>query len=445
MERNERIWSKILIFISVGLFISTIQGCSTSHDLYTSVTVILDNDDITLKSAMPDEDKITDISLLIFDDYGLLEKSIYMKNGVTSCSVNLLKGKTYSIYACANFGYEITTDSVESLKEITFHLAYPDEYREGIPMYAEAADILITENSTINLELKRLMAKISIRLDRSRLSEGVSLNVTGIKIGNCPKNIRVFQNSRARNEDDCFKTGFFLGENQCIPLNRQDINEISEEVSMYMLENMQGRFAEGHITEDTEKVFAENDPRIQVCSYIEIAMDYSSDDRHSTDAPLLYRFYLGGSLNDLDMERNCHYHITISPEDDGLQEDGWRVDKTGISYTGETSLTAYPGEYIVGDIGDRIHIGCILQPDDAPFDVGLSYMEADRSEGIYDYEIDADGHGATLTLKGPGRGMIYMEAGPPIEDAALFVIEVNLPKKEKANEDIGQYMTYCTP
>ena len=104
-----------------------------------------------------------------------------------------------------------------------------------------------------------------------------------------------------------------------------------------------------------------------------------------------------------------------------------RVDKSGLRYTGETSLVQYPDGYIRGDIGDRIHIGCTLTPDHASFDVGREYMEADKAEGIYDYTIDADGHGAVLTLTGPGRGLIYMEAGEPINDAALFVIEVNTP------------------
>ena len=52
-------------------------------------------------------------------------------------------------------------------------------------------------------------------------------------------------------------------------------------------------------------------------------------------------------------------------------------------------------------------------------------MEDDRKTGIYDYELDKDGHGATLTLTGPGAGLIYMEAGAPINDAALFYIIVN--------------------
>ena len=72
-------------------------------------------------------------------------------------------------------------------------------------------------------------------------------------------------------------------------------------------------------------------------------------------------------------------------------------------------------------------MGCILTPVETPFDIGISYMEEDKAEGIYDYEIDPDGHGVTLTLTGPGRGLIYMKADEPINASALFVIEVNKP------------------
>ena len=34
----------------------------------------------------------------------------------------------------------------------------------------------------------------------------------------------------------------------------------------------------------------------------------------------------------------------------------------------------------------------------------------------------------TLTLTGPGRGIVYMEAGPPLDEAAMWVVEVNLPE-----------------
>jgi hypothetical protein len=194
-----------------------------------------------------------------------------------------------------------------------------------------------------------------------------------------------------------------------------------------MLENMQGQFSEEGIGTDEEKIFEEYDIRNTTCSFIEVEMDYSSPLWTSLGKPLTYRFYLGEDRNSLDIERNCHYHITISPEDDGLHGDGWRIDKTGLKYIGETGLVKYPSDYIRGDIGDTIHLGCILTPDHAPFDIGIDYLEDDKAEGIYDYVIDSDGHGVTLTLTGPGRGLLYMEAGDPINEAALFIVEVNLP------------------
>ena len=271
------------------------------------------------------------------------------------------------------------------------------------------------------------MAKISLRLDRSRLSENVKMEVSGVRIGNCPRNVQVYGCSRAESEDDCFSLGFSLGAGECSALNRENAVRLSENVSVYMLENMQGQFEPEGISEDEEKVFEEYDGRNRTCSYIEIEMDYISDKWESGSNPLIYRFYLGEDRNSLDIKRNCHYRITVCPEDDGLGSDGWRVDKSGLRYIGETSLVQYPGGYIAGDIGDRIHIGCILTPGNVMFDVGEEYMRADKAEGIYDYEIDEDGHGATLTLTGPGRGLIYMEAGEPVNDAALFVIEVNRP------------------
>ena len=58
----------------------------------------------------------------------------------------------------------------------------------------------------------------------------------------------------------------------------------------------------------------------------------------------------------------------------------------------------------------------------------LEYMENDKKSGIYDYVLDNDGHGAVLTLTGPGSGLIYMSAGPPVNESALWFIEVNLPQ-----------------
>lgn len=423
MAGKRRISGRILTVIAFAWL--TISACS-EKGMRTTVEFQIAGPEM-VKATLPAEELISGYSLMIFDSRGRLESHLYSESRNT-CTVSLLKGEKYSICACINFGYEVKVNNLEELKDLTFHLAYPDEYKEGIPMVASKEIVVTDRLNEVTLEPIRLMSKISIGIDRSRLSEDVEMEVASIRIGNCPKTVKVFGQSRAISEDDCFTSGFEHKGPECAPLNKENSNRTSERVSLYMLENMQGQFSETALGNDAEKVFPEYDSRSRICSFIELELDYSSELWTSYGQPLIYRFYLGENLNSLDIERNCHYTITISPEDDGLKGDGWRVDKTGLKYIGETSFQPYPADYIVGDIGDRIHIGCLLTPSHTPFDVGEEYMADDKKEGIYDYEIDEDGHGATLTLTGPGRGLIYMEAGDPINEAALFIIEVNLPK-----------------
>ncbi len=421
MGRKGRIWSDILTLLALA----APPGCIADTDVVRDDVVIsFSGGGLSGKAYDPDEMALNDITLMIFDKSGEIEENIWIDGGDTECSARLVAGKEYIFCACANFGYRVYADNVSELEDIVFQLAYPDEYREGMPMYAymeTAAD-----DGHISIRLERLMAKISLRIDRRQLSEGVEMNVRAVRIGNCPRKVRVFGRSMAENGDWCFSSGFSRREAETDPLNMVSASGLSGTVSLYMLENMQGKMPET-VGEDSGKVFGEDDYRAEVCSYVEIEAEYLSEEYYSGGKGLIYRFYLGEDRNSLDIERNCHYHIVVTPEDDGLSEDGWRVDKSDLTYCGPTSFEAFPSGYIVGDIGDEIHIWCEFFPEDAPFDVGISDMEFDRENGIYDYVIDEDGHGAVLTLKKPGTGMVYMEAGPPVNDAALFFIEVNLP------------------
>lgn len=404
-------------------------GCSLQteeRDEYVTATISLTGGNMATKAADPDESLITDISLMVFDEYGDAEECVWLTDGRTVHRTRLIKGKEYIICACANFGYQVYADNISELEEITYHIAYPDEYREGIPMYARTEAVIGTDGE-ITVALERLMSKISLRIDRSLLSEDVEMNVRSVLIGNCPRVTKVFTDNKVNDEDDCFPAGFYRNELETSVLNQDAGEGISREISLYMLENLQGGMYP-HIDKDSDKIFDSDELKSRTCSYIELEMEYISDTYKSGSKGLIYRFYLGEDRNSLDVRRNTHYRVTVTPEDNGLTENSWRVDKSGLTYIGPTSLVQYPSSYIEGKIGDRIHIWCELTPEDAPFDVGTSYMEDDRKTGIYDYELDKDGHGATLTLTGPGAGLIYMEAGPPINDAALFYIIVNMPE-----------------
>ena len=421
MERKGRLRNNILKLAS---YAAMICGCSKAPE-QAMIRINFHEADVPVRSMSPDEDKITDISLIIFDESGHAEDCIWLTRGSRTCTTDLVIDKKYTFCACANFGYQIYAGHIEELQDIRYHLAYPDEYREGIPM-AAVKEVLITEECIVDIDLQRLMAKISLRMDRSRLDRDVEMNVRSARIGNCPRYVKPFTNSKIEDNDDTFPTGYLLNDIQTAELNYNIGEGLSSEVSLYMLENMQGP-ADGNITHDSEKVFEQKDKRSEVCSYIEMEIEYLSPEKASGEKGLIYRFYLGEDRNSFDVERNTHYHITVTPENNGLNDDGWRVDKSGLKDLGPAYLKAYPSDYIRGDIGDQVHIWCEFSPASAPFDVGISYMEDDKAEGIYDYRIDTDGHGATLTLTGPGRGLIYMEAGEPVNDAALFIIEVNQP------------------
>ena len=414
------------IILTVAVTISSCLPIPVPATKTCTTRLIFDAGSMKTKALNPDETRISDVSILVFDASGHAEECIWLPQAGKDVTIQLIKGNTYNIRACANFGYKVYADHMDELAEISYYMAYPDEYREGMPMFAAIDGYIAGEDGSIKIPFQRLMAKISLKMDRSRLSEDVSLTVLAARIGNCPKSVNICGPSRVSSHDQCFSKGFSRGEFETAPLNAGGPGLVSGEVSLYMLENMQGDMSPS-IAEDQEKTFPTGDIRSEICSYIELEMEYSSSTQYSYHKNLIYRFYLGDSRNNLDVERNCHYSITVRPEDDGLSGDGWRVDKSGLVQDGPVSFASYPSEYIRGNIGDKVHIWCEFSPLRAPFDVGLEYMEDDKAEGIYDYEIDADGHGATLTLTGPGVGLIYMEAGDPINDAALFIIEVNLP------------------
>ena len=511
MERKRKLSDSILTLIAAGLAAAgCIQNTGAELEIRKEVSIGFEREGYVTKTALPDEERINDINLIVTCGEGgedVIWTEVPYDSQEHFITLNLIRGRSYSFYTFVNFGRRIEVSGIDDLDDVSFGIEVPDGYAGGIPMTAVSEDVLIDDAGSISLQLERMMAKISLKMDRSRLSDDVDINVTSVRIGNCPRYAYALKENRVVSPYDCLEQGFTLNEEQCLALNRTGQGGISGEVSLYMLENMQGDFP-SEIEEDEEKVFDDGDHMADVCSFVELTMDYMSDS-HFSNKGLIYRFYLGDGLDNLDVERNCHYHITITPEDDGLSGSGWRVDKTGIgtyvreiklssysidmTYKGETAVieaevlpadasdkgiswyssnssvaridsegkvTAagegkcritckandgsgttstceinvkfappyfmmYPGEYIEGNVGDKIHIWCEFFPPNAPFDPGLEELNYDKGRGIYDYELDEDGHGVVLTLKNPGTGIVYMTAGEPVNESGMAVVVVN--------------------
>ena len=91
------------------------------------------------KAIDPDENILHDINLFVFNEYGVLEEKIYVENyteAVTSGGIRLtlVRNCTYDVYACANTGYAVNAATVGELMSARHYIAYPDDYRNGLPM-----------------------------------------------------------------------------------------------------------------------------------------------------------------------------------------------------------------------------------------------------------------------------------------------------------------------
>ena len=399
--------AKLLILL---LFLQACQGVPGpgTHTVYA----VLDYGTSPTRSADPPGEMISDVNLLLFSEDGLLETRLYMSGPeVAGGTFPLTLPLTLrcNILAAVNFGYALEgIDSWDDALNYRFRLAYPDEYSRGIPACGMLEDFVPGRNPEIVIPVRRLMSRVDVNIDRRALDDGVSIKVRSIGIGNCPRSASLDGPSFISSKEDTFGQGFIKAYGAADALNRDASPGVSGTVSLYLLENRQ----------------PEPDPT--VCSYVEIKAEYLSATRVTRpDEYLVYRFYLGTGDNPLGVERNRLYTITVRPEGDGLSGEGWRVDKSGVTSFGPGRITLHPSDIISCRVGDSVHIWADLEPTDAPFDIGLEELEEDRERGLYDYTIDPDGHGVTLSLKAPGTGIVYFQAGWPVTDSAGALIVID--------------------
>lgn len=407
------------------LCLLNVCGCTAvGTDTRAAVDIVLSPSGIAVKSVSDEDNGIRDANIFIFSDTGFLERSVYVKGD--RYGTTLVKDRRYDIYVCANFGRPISVKTREDLEAIRFHLAHPEDFSTGTPMSGCAKNILPSEE--IKIPLIRLCSEIILSFDRSLLDEDVKMTVQSLEIGNCPRYCKAFGTSRVEEADGCFPVGFTRDYLECEPLNLCDERGRSGQVSLSMLENLQGLFP-GNPDSDAGKILPENHPGREIFSYVEIGIEYESSYSSSSSGVLKYRFYIGDSFSDANVERNCRYHITVTPRGSGISEDSWRVDKTSLIT--RTAFSMEPEGYLEVEIGDEIHIRCTWSPEWAPFYGGDEELEEDRKRGIYEYVKDEDGKGVRLTITGYGTGMVYMRAGDPVNQSGLLYLHV----KENANKE----------
>ena len=356
------------------------------------------------KAYLPDENKMTDLNLFIFNG-SVVEQALYIQGAWLQqimvgepIRLNLVSGCRYRFMACANLGYDLRPATLEQLMRYQYYLAYPDEYGPGMVMSC-VCDTQVEGDMSVQLSLRRLMAKVSVSIDRSELNPDVELQCRELRVCNCPQWATLFSQSAVRGKDDLFRTGFTLSRTQCNVLNPYDNRPLSEEAPLYVLENLQG-------------------DKSDLGTYVEARFDYTSDSLWTTaDQYLIYRFRLEEEGR-WDIRRGCHAHIRICPVGDGLSTDGWRTDRTAVDYRDDISwYKVYPADYIEWSVGEEVTLRAECFPERTLCTFRQESLFTQSVErGMFSYRLGEDGHSITLKALKKGSSMVDIDFGPPIND-----------------------------
>lgn len=322
----------------IFLFLVVLGACSREQEPTVSIALILNTQgSYATRAGDPDDIRITDYNLYIFNAFGVLEERVFVPyrslklvDGKVQYNTTLLRDVPYTILATANLGYELPFRTLDEAREYRYHMAYPDEFTQGIPMAAYQEGITVGDDAMLEVPLERLMARIELSIDRSQLQADVQFKVTEVRVGACPSSVQLVGPSKVSGPQETFNRGYGKTGTEVSALNEGSGAGLSRSVCVYLLENCQGDLLDNVIT-DSGKVFADGTYQ-DICSYIEIKAEYHSPTWHTRVGDrIIYRFYLGESLNNFDVFRNTWYRITVCPRGDGLSEDSWRVNKEALT------------------------------------------------------------------------------------------------------------------
>lgn len=385
---------KHIIYLIVLINCATFTACvkdintddydsSTSGDGMAQINISMPKashinpSNIRTNSGIPTNTRdIEDINVMVFDINGAYVSSSYHSQYETNGSNLPLKpggeliikftnfNPNNQIAIVANYGEQLHTQSLKKLKtlKIGTSTGVPDKYilfsmaylskKSGNCLYYAAS-------------LKPLFAMITVGIDGSGLSNGISITPRILRIKNAPdgaylgnkskttskfqtanKNINTIPNAHTINLADYGSLQAVTNEFP-IALNR---NPTELFFPLHLYENMQGKRSPTcpHETSNkpcgsgcskswyktpphaNKKGVAGSDKWLNTdkfTSYLEVECDYINYNTNQSGITT-YRFYLGGNLtNNFDVERNHKYFIQLNINKTGGANDAlWQLD-----------------------------------------------------------------------------------------------------------------------
>ncbi len=261
----------------------------------------------------PDESRIKDLNLFIFDDKGVLLASRFEDSNPGSITMELELAEDYSIRAVANYGEELSFADEAAL--LSWSVRWPEFQKNGfMVMTASAYATPMTGDLSVRLSLKRLASKVSFTVDDSALG---SVSITSVRLCQVPVSTRPFAEANKALVAGDVMSGDSASETDLALLDN------GGEVVFYTFENLQGTLLANN-TDPWKKVPESISSASGLCTYIEV-QGHLDGVSSIFDGDVTYRFYLGSdNCRNFDVKRNTDYGITLVMSTD-LDAVSWKI------------------------------------------------------------------------------------------------------------------------
>lgn len=276
------------------------------------------------KSYVMDDSLITDSNVFVYDDDGVLVYSSFSEGVVREARMLLFSDRRYQVHYVANCG-NLTDDNnfstASGADSFQYEPAFPVNTAGAVPMSFKSEPVDLARDREMDIPLERAIARVNISLNTDSLSDNSTFIVKSLHIRNVPNSTKLFSESRITSARECLTEGYSAEADDIENLNT------GRTISFPIFENCQGDLLPGNKIQ-SGKQFDAGNPLRDVCTFIELDAEISTQARHGT---CTYRFYPGSDLfTNFDIKRNNDYRIVISPTEEGLSEESWRIDVTSM-------------------------------------------------------------------------------------------------------------------
>lgn len=330
-----------------------------------SVSLSLFVDGLFTKSPLAlNEDAISDLNIYVLDDRDIVFYHTYITgSNATGIKVKVNSNESQSIYVIANLGYSkpligYVWPLFNGQEDFITASSVSDIAPSGkVVMLGRGNFDNISDGATVPITLTRQISKVSFGCDYSGLNPGVNVTVKSISLKQIPKTTALYASS---NDGNFKPTVVMDGESRSAAAG--EIPDLTTTpVSFYMWSNLQGKVAPG-ATNNKEKEQLMSAAKKSVSTYVEMEYDYKSPTKAGT---IIYRFFLGESYQDCNINNNTHYHFTVKFSGDAsADENSWSVDTEGL-YDLVTGISLSPTSLSFSAINETSALTATISPSTA--------------------------------------------------------------------------------